>query len=241
MCSRRNTRRRTRRIEGIKAKNPSQGIGKDVKSPYKSNLIRQPPRDATKMCHHNPNKQCFYTVTQRLRQCSKQKRCTVFHHFHINESVDFVFLPLGSLYASNMEDVISHFQCVSQVLRSGGLYLLDWVVQFDGFSESSESWESTHEELHLEGTYNRSIFDAEKRIYNEKITFKVTDGNKIYHLENEARRQALEPKDLNIVLEQVECFVFLGCWNNWNLHDSITWPQGLQGRIVRPIILLQRI
>lgn len=161
-------------------------------------------------------------------------------NFQINEQVDFAFLPLGSIYASNMEDVFSHFQCISRVLRSGGLYLLDWVVQFDGFSENFESWKSTHEDLQLEGIYNRTIFDSKKYIYNEKLTFKVTDDKKIYYLENEAYRQALEPKDLNIVLDQVECFNFLGCWNNWNLNDSIPWPQGFQGKIVRPIILLQR-
>ena len=50
--------------------------------------------------------------------------------FRLEEPVDFAFILLGSLYVSSTTELLSHFDAISRALKPGGLYLLDWCVQF---------------------------------------------------------------------------------------------------------------
>jgi SAM-dependent methyltransferase len=51
--------------------------------------------------------------------------------FSLPEEVDFAFILLGSLYTTTSEDIHRHFDSVRRNLRAGGLYFLDWCVQFE--------------------------------------------------------------------------------------------------------------
>ncbi len=62
--------------------------------------------------------------------------------FEINESADFAFIALGSLYAQTEADQISHFDSVAKVLPTGGLYLLDWCVYFGAPISTRDTWET---------------------------------------------------------------------------------------------------
>ena len=64
--------------------------------------------------------------------------------FSLDTTYQFAFVALGSLYARNTEELYTHFKSVARVLEPGGLYMLDWCVQFGQSpafaSEEGQSW-----------------------------------------------------------------------------------------------------
>jgi len=50
--------------------------------------------------------------------------------FSLEVPVDFAYTMLGSLYAETTHDILSHLTSVAEALNPGGLYLLDWCVNF---------------------------------------------------------------------------------------------------------------
>jgi SAM-dependent methyltransferase len=53
--------------------------------------------------------------------------------FEVVEPVDFIFTMLGSFYVETTDDGLSHFASVAKVLKSGGLYFLDWCIDFQWY------------------------------------------------------------------------------------------------------------
>ena len=62
--------------------------------------------------------------------------------FSLETMVDCVYVMLGSLYVKNTIELVSHFDSVARVFRRGGLYFLDWCIQFDPLSGRRDSWEA---------------------------------------------------------------------------------------------------
>ncbi|SRR6266568_1528990 len=50
--------------------------------------------------------------------------------FSLDGPVDFAYIMLGSLYAKTTENINSHLNSVADALNPGGLYLLDWCINF---------------------------------------------------------------------------------------------------------------
>ncbi len=54
-----------------------------------------------------------------------------FIDFELEQRADFIYIMLGSLYVNSTTELLSHFHCVERALkRGGGLYFLDWCVDF---------------------------------------------------------------------------------------------------------------
>ncbi|MHC5082127.1 MAG: class I SAM-dependent methyltransferase, partial [Planctomycetota bacterium] len=51
--------------------------------------------------------------------------------FTLPKPVDFVYILLGSLFVRTPEELEAHFRSVASALSPGGLYLLDWCIQFE--------------------------------------------------------------------------------------------------------------
>ena len=51
-------------------------------------------------------------------------------NFSLEKPVDFAFTMLGSLYAKTTDDILSHLNSVARALNPGGLYFLDWCINF---------------------------------------------------------------------------------------------------------------
>jgi SAM-dependent methyltransferase len=62
--------------------------------------------------------------------------------FSLHRPVDFAYTMLGSLYAQTTEDLDSHFNSVGKALNPGGLFFLDWCVNFQWAdpSDADHSW-----------------------------------------------------------------------------------------------------
>src|SRR3989442_14818132 len=86
-------------------------------------------------------------------QASAQFHVASMLDFWLAKPVDFAFVLLGSLYAKNTTEGVSHFDAVGQALKRGGLYLLDWGVQFTPAAARTESWEMVKDEITVKTTY----------------------------------------------------------------------------------------
>ena len=92
--------------------------------------------------------------------------------FSLETLVDFVYITLGSLYVKSASELITHFNCVAQVLKKGGLYLLDWCIQYDPpwESEGGDSWEIERDGIQVKTTVSWKVVNSVKQIFEETIT-----------------------------------------------------------------------
>ena len=58
--------------------------------------------------------------------------------FKIDKQVDFAYIMLGSLSVKSNTELESHFSAVAGAVKTGGLYLLDWCIQFEGHHENDK-------------------------------------------------------------------------------------------------------
>lgn len=163
--------------------------------------------------------------------------------FRLKERVDFAFVLLGSLCAANTVELLQHFEAVARALNPGGVYLLDWCVQFDGPTESSESWAIEKGELRIETSCSMRLVDPVGQTFEEVIKMKVSDQGSHYELEERSAKRAIYPQEFKLLIEKTGCFEFVGWWNNWNLDEPLEEgaTRKKDDRIQRPIILIRRV
>lgn len=160
--------------------------------------------------------------------------------FTLEKPVDFVYVMLGSLYAKSTEDLLSHFDGVALALNPGGLYLLDWCVNFhwgDQF-KVDDSWTMEKEEVKVNTRFVvEEVMDRARQISKHKLLADVDDHGKILHLETVGVGRTIFPQEFLLLVEKSKRFEFIGWWNNWNLEE----PLEKADHIERPIILIRRI
>jgi SAM-dependent methyltransferase len=156
--------------------------------------------------------------------------------FGLNESAEFAFVALGSLYAQGTDDLLSHFQSVARVLPSGGLYLLDWCVYFGSMSNVEESWEMEQQGIHLRVKVQGRIIEPVEQRYEETITLEVADNGQTTKYSGTDVKRIIYPQEFLLFIQHCTDFEFIGWWNNWSLNDPLPSPRPIQ----RPIVLLRR-
>jgi SAM-dependent methyltransferase len=158
--------------------------------------------------------------------------------FSLHRPVDFAYTMLGSLYAKTTEDINSHFDAVARALNPGGLYLLDWCINFQWAdpSESDHLWKIEKGTVRIEVSFRTKAVDRAAQIVRNTLTANVDDGGKLLKLEAEDVVRTIFPQEFLLLVERSKKFEFLGWWNNWKLDE----PIGETNRISRPIVLLRR-
>jgi SAM-dependent methyltransferase len=159
--------------------------------------------------------------------------------FSVGKTFDFVFIMLGSLHARNTQDLRSHFRSVARALNRGGLYLLDWCVQFAPFSEPSESWTMEQDGIEVTTRYSEKLIDLLEQLVEETFSLKVIDDGTVTHLMETGVRRVIFPQEFLQFVEHSGEFEFVGWWNNWDLESPLGEVKDPQS-ISRPITLLRR-
>jgi len=159
--------------------------------------------------------------------------------FSLRMKVDFVYVLLGSLHARNTKELRSHFDSVAKVLRNGGLYLLDWCVQYESpwAQEGGETWHMKREGVHVKVTVSWKVVDPVEQTFEETIALEVDDHGKCLTLEEKEIKRAIYPQEFLCIISSSGAFEFVGWWNNWDLSQ----PLEKAARIDRPIALLRRL
>lgn len=158
--------------------------------------------------------------------------------FSLPYTFDFAFITLGSLYARSTTDVLSHFRSVTNVLNSGGLYLMDWCVRFALLSDRQDIWTIESDGIKVTTCFSEKYIDAVKQLVKETITLEVEDHGIKHHLRESGIRRAIFPQEFVQIIEQTELEI-VGWWNNWNLQEPLSEIEDPES-IERPIVLLRR-
>ena len=160
--------------------------------------------------------------------------------FALQEPADFAFVALGSLYAHSATELDCHLDSVSRALQPGGLYLLDWCVQFGGEATGQtggESWEIDRNGIRVRARVTAAPVDQVAQLQEETITLEVEDHGRTRTLTTTDLKRVIYPQELLRLIEARRDFSFVGWWNDWDL--SLPLDQVKLG-INRPIVLLRR-
>jgi SAM-dependent methyltransferase len=159
--------------------------------------------------------------------------------FEYDTKVDFVFIMLGSLFATSTADLNSHFDSVAKVLNKGGLYLLDWCVQFEPPWETrgGSSWDMERDGIKVKTTVTWKPINLARQTFEETIRFDIDDHGKKLTLTGKDIHRAIYPQEFKCYISHHKEFEFVGWWNNWNLER----PLDFADKISRPIILIRKI
>lgn len=161
-----------------------------------------------------------------------------FIDFQLEEPMDFIYIMLGSLYVNDTEELLSHFRTVHKALKPGGLYFLDWCVDFSPLDNSQDSWVMRRGGITVTTRYSTRLFNAAQQLYEENILFTIKDHGKQKKLLHTGIRRAIFPQEFVLAATKLNGFELLGWWDDWN------WERPLgegRGEIVRPITVLRRL
>lgn len=161
--------------------------------------------------------------------------------FRLEKPVEYVFIALGDLYVRSTEELESHLCSVASVLRQGGLFLLDWCIQFDPakmFKPEGDSWEMRNEDIQLQARVVMKPFDHLNQLFEEQLDIEVNDRGTSHSLASHSVKRAVYPQEFLSLIRNMGQFEFVGWWNNWDLEKPMT---ARTQDIFRPITLLRRL
>ncbi len=159
--------------------------------------------------------------------------------FSSNESYDFAYVLLGSLYLNSLDEMQSHFDSISKVLNSGGLYFLDWCVQFHDPLKDSEnnSYSLEKDGIIIESDFNIKLLDHENQMYEEIWTVNVNDHGRHKKFNMIERNKAILPEEFRKFIKNRTDFEIVGMWGDWYLNQPIID----HNEVSRPIIIIRKI
>lgn len=134
--------------------------------------------------------------------------------FQFGRNIPICFMALGSLYARNTEELSTHFKSVANVLESGGLYMLDWCVQFGQSpafaSEEGQSWRMEKDGIVAEVNVKLSNIDPAEQIVREVATLNVEDCGKTLTISSSDLRRMMYPQEFLLMIDAMDEFEFAG-------------------------------
>jgi SAM-dependent methyltransferase len=156
--------------------------------------------------------------------------------FTLHEPVDLAFVLLGSLYLRTTEAVLAHLGCVRDALHPGGLYLLEWAVQFDPLMETADTWDVDGDGIRVRATVTTANVDRIAQLAEERVSLTVREGGDEHHIEHAALKRLIFPQEFLLLVAAAGGLEFVGWWNDWDLD------QPLHGNefVTRPIIVLRK-
>lgn len=158
-------------------------------------------------------------------------------NFSLRRHVDFAYTMLGSLFAKTTSDIRSHFRSVARALNPGGLYFLDWCVNFQwGETAPIQRWTVEKEKVSAKMRFRSEVLNRASQTMRNTLMADINDAGKRLHLESVNDVRTMFPQEFLLLAEESERFEFVGWWNHWRLKE----PVDKASRISRPIVLLRR-
>jgi ubiquinone/menaquinone biosynthesis C-methylase UbiE len=162
--------------------------------------------------------------------------------FSLGKKVDFAYILLGSLICWDTKQLISHFKSVAKAIKPGGLYFLDWCVQFDMTPTFFESWKINKNQIQINASYSRKFIDPVGQRFQEIIELNINDKGNSFTLKEKNIRRAIYPQEFILLMEKIGIFDFIGWWNNWDINSPLNedMQQKKYSKIVRPVIVIRK-
>jgi SAM-dependent methyltransferase len=158
--------------------------------------------------------------------------------FSLDQPVDFAFVMLGSLYLNSLADMSRHFDSIASVLRPGGLYFLDWCIQFNDpmIPKIRSSFEAEIDGVCVDSRFDTRLVDPAQQLYEETWTVHVDDHGRRKQFQMVERNRAVFPQEFLLFLQSRSDFEFVGWWHDWDLRKPIDEAR----EITRPVVLIRR-
>lgn len=160
--------------------------------------------------------------------------------FDLGRQFDFIFTALGDLYARDAAELDQHFESVARALKPGGLYLMDWCIQFEPwvtFGGEPQSWQMEKDGIAIDAKVTMVPVSAVEQTFDEVLDLAVRDGAETHALTSVSRKYALYPQQFLALITAHPALEFCGWWNNWDPDAPLTADSK---EIFRPIALVRR-
>lgn len=160
--------------------------------------------------------------------------------FTLATPVDYVFIALGDLYVRRTDELKTHLASVARALRPGGLFLLDWCIQFEPaamFKPEGEHWHVTQGDVAVQCHVTMQPTDPLQQLFEEQFSMQVQHGATALHLASPSIKRAVYPQEFLTLIDSLGTLEFIGWWNNWDLSQPLS---GASRNLFRPITLLRR-
>ena len=160
--------------------------------------------------------------------------------FSLEVKVDLAFTALGSLYVTSTAEMNRHFISVANALNTGGLYLLDWCVNFDltrVYADSGETWDSSQDGIEVKTTVKMQPLDFVQQLFEENLIMEVDDHGTHAVISSRHPKRLIFPQEFLSFINMGHDFELVGWWNNWDLTKPL---DSVCTEISRPIILLRK-
>ncbi len=160
-------------------------------------------------------------------------------NFRLEQKIDFAYVMLGSLYLDSQKGMSAHFDSLSRSLKTGGLYFLDWCIQFaDPMAPDARNTVFNEANgINVESKFNIRLIDPAEQMYEEIWTVKINDNGRHKKFEMIERNRAIFPQEFLLFIENRTDFEFVGWWRDWDFNQPITGNSA----IARPIALIKKI
>lgn len=136
--------------------------------------------------------------------------------------IDLVYVLLGSFYATSNEEFFRHLDCVSSVLRKGGLYLLNGVVWFNLFGNNNQSWVITKHGIKIKVAFRPKIFNAIMQTFRDNFVLDINDHGVKKQIHHSELHKFFFPQEFLSLIKCHGKFEFLGWFDNFDLHRPAT-------------------
>ncbi len=156
--------------------------------------------------------------------------------FQVPQSADCLLILLGSLYVKNTEELKSHLRAAAAALKPGGLFILDWCIDFEPLADRRQFWQERSGGVHIDVTYTTKTKDPSRQLYEETIILDVQDGHRQRSIHSISQRRAIYPQEFLLALELVGHWEFLGWYQDWNIDRPL---DGLK-HVENPLVVLRR-
>jgi SAM-dependent methyltransferase len=156
--------------------------------------------------------------------------------FDLAEPFDIACVLLASLYARDTAHLHAHFDAVARAVLPGGLYFMEWTVDFDPLVDIVDTWDVKRDGVRIHAGFWTRCVNRVEQIYEDTIHLDINDCGALHMIDDTAIRRRIFPQEFLAFVEQHPAFEFVGWWNDWDLDQPIdgTTP------VNRPIIVIRR-
>lgn len=153
------------------------------------------------------------------------------------EAFDFAYVLLGSIYAPDTAGLLRHFEGVAEALRPGGLYVMEWCVDFEPFVDYVDTWRHEYEGVSCTTLYRADHLDRIGQTVIEQVQVTIETDGVAREFSSIAQKRVMYPQEFLQFIGRHPCFEFVGWWNDWNLDEPLEEAESIQ----RPLIVIRRV
>lgn len=158
--------------------------------------------------------------------------------FTSDETYDFAFVMLGSLYLDSTAQMSQHFDAMARALKPGGIYFLDWCLQFSDplTAAKNNAYRVEKDGITIESEFRLKLLDEKEQMYEEVWSVTVNDHGRHQRFDMVERNRAIMPQEFLSFVEARDDFEFVDWFADWDFDKPIT--EGTDPN--RPLALIRR-